>query len=169
VAGSGRRDGVPVEGSSDRVARSSRAVLRLEVEAREGIASMASEQRRKHGAGEKNPPDDGNTLLKGGGGAGTQRRGSGSRAMRGAEWGREGGHGGKWLGWPASAPGRRARAVALPRYSGGMRTAQTRATDRRDRVTAGSGGQRWGVGRMRPRDAVLTHGSVAQSAQFNSV
>jgi hypothetical protein len=80
VAGSGRRGGVLVEGGSGGVAASSGAVLRLEAEAREGTAGVASERRRKHGAGEKNPVGDSNTLLKGGrrdaaeGGRGVGRR-----------------------------------------------------------------------------------------------
>jgi hypothetical protein len=74
VAGSGQRGGVPVEGGSGGVAASSGAVLRLEAEAREGTAGVASERRRKHGAGEKNPIGDSNTLLKGGA-DGMQRRG----------------------------------------------------------------------------------------------
>jgi hypothetical protein len=41
-------------------------VLRLEVEARQGTASAASEQRRNHGTGERNPAGGGSTILKGG-------------------------------------------------------------------------------------------------------
>jgi hypothetical protein len=73
VVGSGRRGGVPVEDDSGGVAASSRVVLRLEAEAREGTAGAALEWRRKHGAGEKNPAGGSSTLLKGG----TQRRGGG--------------------------------------------------------------------------------------------
>jgi hypothetical protein len=74
AAGSGRRSGVPVEGGSGGVATSSGVILWLEAEVREGTAGVASEERRKHGAGEKNPAcgDDG-TLLKGA--VGMQRRG----------------------------------------------------------------------------------------------
>jgi hypothetical protein len=88
VVGSGRRGGVPVEDGSGGVAASSRVVLRLEAEAREGTAGAALEWRRKHGAGEKNPAGGSSTLLKGG----TQRRGgAGSQATRAAERGRESG------------------------------------------------------------------------------
>jgi hypothetical protein len=83
VAGSGQRSGVPVEGGSDGVVASSRAVLWLEAEAREGTASAASEREKKHSAGEKHP-------FKGGA-PGTQRRGNeASRATRGGARG-EGG------------------------------------------------------------------------------
>jgi hypothetical protein len=51
VAGSGRRDDIPVEGISGGVATSSGAVLRLEAEARKGIACVASGQRRKGSRG----------------------------------------------------------------------------------------------------------------------
>jgi hypothetical protein len=104
-----------VEGGSDGVVTFSGAVRWLEAEASEGSAGAASERRRKHSAGEKNPTGDGITLLKGGGGK--QRRGSGSRAAHGAERGRKRGpgHGEKRLGRPASAFGRRARATVLPR------------------------------------------------------
>jgi hypothetical protein len=85
VAGSGRHGGVPVEGGSGRVAASSRAVLQLEAEAREGTASATSERRRKHGVEQKNPADGGSTLLKGG----CSEGGPGSQATRGVERGRE--------------------------------------------------------------------------------
>jgi hypothetical protein len=78
VVGSGRRGGVPVEDDSGGVAASSRVVLRLEAEAREGTAGAALEWRRKHGAGEKNPTGGSSTLLKGG----TQRRGGGQGVRR---------------------------------------------------------------------------------------
>jgi hypothetical protein len=51
VAESGRRTGVPMEGSSGGVAVSSGAVLRLEAKVREGTTSTASERDEKHGAG----------------------------------------------------------------------------------------------------------------------
>jgi hypothetical protein len=47
VALSGRRGGVPVDGSFGGVAASSGAVLQLEVEVREGTAGAASDRRRK--------------------------------------------------------------------------------------------------------------------------
>jgi hypothetical protein len=119
-----------MESGSGGVAASSGAVLWLEVEAREGTVGAASERRRKHG---------GSTLLKGGA-AGTQQRGAGSQATRGAERGREGGLGtaGNGLGGrhrpPAGGCGqRRCRATAA---DDGMR-----ATDKRDRATAGPGGK----------------------------
>jgi hypothetical protein len=104
VAGSGQRGGVPVEGGSGGVAASSGAVLQLEAEAREGTAGVASERRRKHGAGEKNPIGDSNTLLKGGP-TGCSGGGAGSRATLGVERGRERGpgRGRKWLGRPTAA------------------------------------------------------------------
>jgi hypothetical protein len=40
--------------------------------------------------------------------------------------------------------------------------------DRRDRATAGSGGQRRGAGRARQRDVALTRAPVAQCTLFNS-
>jgi hypothetical protein len=91
----------------------------------------------------------GSTLLKGwaagsNGGGGVGRCVGQSGGERGGP-----GHSGKWLGRPASAPSRQARAVALPRYSGG-----TRVTDRRDRATAGPSGKRWGAGRAWPRSTV---------------
>jgi hypothetical protein len=57
---------------------------------------------------------------------------------------REGGPGcsKKWPGRLASTPSRRARAAALPRYSGGTRVARTCAMDRRDWVTTAPGEQR---------------------------
>jgi hypothetical protein len=85
VAGSGQRGGVPVEGGSGRVVTFSGAVRWLEAEASEGSAGAASERRRKHSAGEKNPAGDGITLLKGG--DGKQRRGVGES---GGAWGRAG-------------------------------------------------------------------------------
>jgi hypothetical protein len=51
----------------------------------------------------------------------------------------------------------------------GTRVTRARATDRRDRATAGSDGQRRGVERASQCDAALTRGPVAQCAQFNSV
>jgi hypothetical protein len=66
VAGTDRHGDILVEGGSGGVATSSGAFLRLEAEATEGTVVAASEQRRKHGAGEKNPADGGSTLLKGG-------------------------------------------------------------------------------------------------------
>jgi hypothetical protein len=55
----------------------------------------------------------------GGAGGGEVRRCTGqSGGERGGP-----GRGGKWLGRPASAPGRRVRVAALPRYSGGRRDA----------------------------------------------
>jgi hypothetical protein len=51
MAGSDRRGGVPVEGISGGVATSSGAALRLEAEARKGIAGAASGQRRKGSRG----------------------------------------------------------------------------------------------------------------------
>jgi hypothetical protein len=74
-----------VEGGSGRVVTFSGAVRWLEAEASEGSAGAASERRRKHSAGEKNPAGDGITLLKGG--DGKQRRGVGES---GGAWGRAG-------------------------------------------------------------------------------
>jgi hypothetical protein len=59
VAGSDRRDGVPVEGGSGRVAASSGVVMRLEAEAREGIAAW-----RRSG---------GENMTRGGEGGGSRR------------------------------------------------------------------------------------------------
>jgi hypothetical protein len=90
VAGSGRRSGVLVEGSSGGVAASSGAILWLEAEMREGTVGAASEQRRKHGVGEKNPASgDGGTLLKGA--AGMKRRGGLGEVERCVEGLKEGG------------------------------------------------------------------------------
>jgi hypothetical protein len=91
VAGTGRRGDVLVEGGSGGVATSSGAVLQLEAEATEGTAGAVSEQRRKHGTGEKNPVDGGSTLLKGGrcgcSGGGAEELGDG--------WGGAGERGGR--------------------------------------------------------------------------
>jgi hypothetical protein len=116
VAGSGQRGGVPVEGGSGGVVASSGAVLRLEAEAREGTAGVASERRRKHGAGEKNPVGDSNTLLKGGP-TGCSGGGGGES---GDAWGRAGEREG------ARAWQRMARAADI----GGTRVAQTPVTNR---------------------------------------
>jgi hypothetical protein len=78
------------------------------------------------------PAAGGSTLLKGGRREAIEK--GGVRRHMGQRGG-ERGVAGNVLG------GRWARAVALPRYSGG-----TRATDRRDRATAGPGGKRRGAG-----------------------
>jgi hypothetical protein len=118
VAGSGWRGGVSVEGGSGGVVASSGAVLLLDAEARERIVGATSERRRKHSAGEKNPTGGGRSLLRGGG--------QGIGRCVGHSEGERGGprRSGKWLGWLASAPGRRARAAALPQYSGRQRDAR---------------------------------------------
>jgi hypothetical protein len=72
--------------------------------------------------------------------------------MHGAEQGRERGpgRGETRHGRPASAPGQRARAAALPRYSGGTSAVLTCATNMQDRVSAGpSGSDRCGVSMTR--------------------
>jgi hypothetical protein len=129
--------------------------------------SAASEQRRKHGTGEKNPAGGGSTRLKGG--AGTQRRG-------GRESGDAWGGVGETEGGPSAiqnGSGGRHRPPAGERVRRCCRATAagcgTRATYRRDRVTAGPGGQQWGVGRARPHDVVLTRGPIAQCMRFNSV
>jgi hypothetical protein len=65
------------------------------------------------------------SLLKGGIGKATEGGGEVGRRV-GRSGGERGGtgRGGKWLGQPASAPGRQARAAALPRYSDGRRDAR---------------------------------------------
>jgi hypothetical protein len=160
VAGSGWRGGVSVEGGSGGVVASSGAVLLLDAEARERIVGATSERRRKHSAGEKNPTGGGRSLLRGGG------------RESGDAWGiareREGGLGvaengsGGWHRPPDGGHGRR-RCHSTAAGSG------TRATDKRDRATAGPGGKRRGVGQARPCDAALTLGSVAQCARVNSI
>jgi hypothetical protein len=71
--------------------------------------------------------------------------------MHGVERGREGGgHGEKWLGWPALAPGR------------WTREARTRVAGRRDRATAGPSGQRRGAVRAR------RHGAADRRARQHS-
>jgi hypothetical protein len=100
VAGSGRRGGVLVEGGSSEVAASSGVVLRLEAEAKEGTVGVASERDEKQGAGGIFLAGSGRQCPFKRGGGGTQWRGLGSQATRGAEQGRERGpgHGGKRLG-----------------------------------------------------------------------
>jgi hypothetical protein len=89
VAESGRRSGVPMEGSSGGVAVSSGAVLRLEAEVREGTASAASERDEKHGAGENFPVGGMRQHPFKEGAMGRSGGGPGSRATHGAERGRE--------------------------------------------------------------------------------
>jgi hypothetical protein len=88
--------------------------------------SGAREGRR--GDGRKMGGDGGGTLLKGGGDAVEGRR-KVRRRVEGGTGKREWlGGGGKWLKRPASALGRRARAVALPCDSGGQRDASDTGT-----------------------------------------
>jgi hypothetical protein len=72
------------------------------------------------GDGEKAVDDDSGTLLEGGGRNAAERGWGVGRHVEG-EQGRERGpgHGGDWLRWPTSVPGRLARAAALPRGSVG--------------------------------------------------
>jgi hypothetical protein len=96
VVASGQRGGVPLEGSSGRVATSSGVVLRLEAEVREGTAAWCRSRGENTTWGRKNPTDgSGSTLLKGA--AGTQWREAGeSRAMHGgARGGGSGSH--RWV------------------------------------------------------------------------
>jgi hypothetical protein len=130
-----------VEGGSGGVAASSGAVLWLEAEAREGTTGAASEQRRKHFMGEKNPVGDGSTLLKGGTSGATAEEGAGEL---GDAWGgvREREGGGRVRRETARAAGGRGwRCCRATAVGGGMR-----ATDRQDRATAGPGGKRRGAG-----------------------
>jgi hypothetical protein len=77
VAGSGRRGGVLVEGGSDGVTAASKAVLMLEVKAREELRALRQSGTKSTAWGEKNPAGGGRQHPFKGGGGGTQQRGSG--------------------------------------------------------------------------------------------
>jgi hypothetical protein len=89
VVGSGRRGGVPVEDDSGGVAASSRVVLRLEAEAREGCGRGIGAEKKTRCRGEKSRRRQQHPFK----GGGTQRRGGGREsgdACSGAgerEWG----------------------------------------------------------------------------------
>jgi hypothetical protein len=88
VVGSGRRGGVPVEDDSGGVAASSRVVLRLEAEAREGCGRGIGAEKKTRCRGEKSRRRQQHPFK----GGGTKRRGgAGSQATRAAERGRESG------------------------------------------------------------------------------
>jgi hypothetical protein len=93
--------------------------------------SAASEQRRKHGTGEKNPAGGGSTRLKGG--RGRRGGGAGSQAMRGVEWGRQ--RGARALYKMARAAGIGPRPVSA---CGAVAALQRRAAGR-EQLTGGTG------------------------------
>jgi hypothetical protein len=68
--------------------------------------------------------------------------------------------GGGWLGWPASGPEQRARAVEFPRDSGGRRGPSDAgaSADKWGRATVGARWAAAGCGRVRQHGMALTRG-----------